>query len=228
MSKRLDAYQLGVIKQCPACSAKPIKSCSDIAIAGVCAKCSQRLVTTNMYCDAGIPLDFWDLGMAAFPGPPELMTFYRSVALDLSQTYLAGATYCISGTHGVGKSSTIANVLKRALRSGFTASYMTLGDAVDAMTNSDTSYDCRQQLINADFIALDEFDSRYVSTESSSNLWGRTLESIVRARMQAHTPTFLVSNSPNPLAMFTGALAASLTSLWRKVQTVTVLGPDLR
>jgi hypothetical protein len=80
-----------------------------------------------------------------------------------------------------------------------------------------------------DFLVLDEFDNRFMSTENAVELYGRTLESVFRTRSQNKLPTIMCTNSPNISEIFSGPLKDSLNSLMSAyLKVLPIFGEDFR
>jgi DNA replication protein DnaC len=176
-----------------------------------------------------MPKTLDDLGQ--FKGPKKLVEVYLNATSDLNKSYVNGLSFCLAGTHGAGKSTTCANILKKASQKNFTTLFTNLNDVVSALTiaPSEEKYLARKELTEVDFLVVDEFDSRHLSnSDNAIDLFGRTLEYVIRARLQNKLPIILVSNSPNPVETFTGALKESIQSLMTKLPLIPILGQDIR
>jgi DNA replication protein DnaC len=160
----------------------------------------------------------------------EIDKIYFESIIDISKSYMNGLSYCLAGTHGVGKTLTATNILKDIVANNFTGLYTTLSDVVSVLTtaSNEDKFNARKELMEVDFLVIDEFDSRFISTESSADLFGRTLENILRSRLQNKLPIILVTNSPNPVETFNGSLKKSLESLMNQVPLKVVMGKDHR
>lgn len=160
----------------------------------------------------------------------EIDKIYFENIIDIHKSYMNGLSYCLAGTHGVGKTLTATNILKYIVSNNFTGLYTTLSDVVSVLTtaSNEDKFNARKELMEVDFLVIDEFDSRFVSTESSADLFGRTLENILRSRLQNKLPIILVTNSPNPVETFNGSLKKSLESLMNQVPLKVVMGKDHR
>lgn len=209
----------------------------DAANLGLCAQCSVHTIACNRYFETNIPFEYWNLSMPksvekldGFAGPTKLVQVYLELVADLKQTYIDGTSLCLAGTHGIGKSTVCANVLKKATQKNFTALYTTLGDIVSALTlpSSQEKFAARKELIEVDFLVVDEIDYRFIASDNAADLFGRTFESILRTRLSNKLPNLLVSNSPNPTEMFQGALKQSLESLMSKIPLIPLVGKDFR
>ena len=122
---------------------------------------------------------------------------------------------------------TITCILKKAAQKGFSCLYTTLSDIVSVMT---TGYGedravARRELAMVDFLAIDEFDPRFMPTENAADLYARSLENVFRARSQNKLPTLMGTNSPNPVESFNGPLKASIDSLMRGYLQVFAVSP---
>lgn len=173
---------------------------------------------------------YWRLEMNSFRGDGILKEKYDEITQDLKSAYDRGLSLCFAGSHGLGKTMTCTNILKRAVEKGYSGLYATLNDIVSCTINSapDDRAAARKELLTVDFLVIDEFDPRYMGSESAADLFGRILEDIFRTRAQNKMPTFMCTNSPNPVESFTGPIKQSITSLMNYVAKVTVLGKDFR
>ncbi len=168
--------------------------------------------------------------MKDFKGDNSLLERYNLYIKDLKDSYTSGKSLCFCGSHGLGKTMTLCNILKVACIKDYNCLYTTLSDVVNAMTSStEDKFTVRKELLTVDFLAIDEFDPRFMGSESASDLYARTLESVFRVRSQNKIPTLMATNSPNILNAFSGQLKTSLTSLFSGyLESVPVLGKDFR
>lgn len=182
----------------------------------------------HRYFEANIPVKYWDLEMKVhFNGDESLMNEYNRLTSDIKSLYKNGISICFAGQYGIGKTLMTTNVLKRALEKGYSGLYLNLNDIVSSMKSKD-SYAARKELITTDFLVVDEFDPRYMATESASDFYGRMLEDILRNRSQNKLPLILCTNSPNPTSAFGGAIQESVNSLFNYVDVIPVFGSDYR
>lgn len=222
---------MDLIQSCKDCSVKNIKTVDDIVNVGLCPKCSVKTIAYNRYYESNIPIEYWSLSMSDFKGPKNLFELYTTIVADLTGAYTTGLSFCLAGTHGVGKSTSITNVLKKACQKNFTTLYTSLSDIISALTIAPSAdkYVARKELTEVDFLAIDEFDGRHIgATDNATDLFGRTFEYVVRTRLQNKLPTIVVSNSPNPVETFQGNIKDSLDSLMTKLPTIATIGPDQR
>lgn len=185
----------------------------------------------NRYYEANIPVEYWTLNMKDFKGSNSLNNFYKEYAENIKTNYINGKSNCLAGTHGVGKTFTSTALLKIALKHNYSALYTTLSEVVSLLTQApnEKKYDGRVLLNTIDFLVLDEFDNRFMSTENSVELYGRTLESVFRTRSQNKLPTIMCTNSPNISEIFSGPLKDSLSSLMAGyLKVLPIFGEDFR
>lgn len=168
--------------------------------------------------------------MKNFGGAANLNEFYINYTKDIAKIYNDGPAICLAGTHGTGKTTCSANILKYACLKGFNCSYTTLSDIVSMLidASNEEKFLARKELLLSDFLVMDEVDNRFFDTVNSSNLFGATLEGIFRTRVQNKLPTIMCSNSPNPVEGFSGSLKQSIDSLYSNVKIIIAIGNDVR
>lgn len=182
----------------------------------------------HRYFSANIPVKYWELEMNChYIGDSDLLNEYNNLVSDIALMYERGISVCFAGRYGIGKTFVATNILKRALERGYSGLYLNLGDIVSAMKSGE-SYLVRKELVTIDFLVVDEFDPRYMGSESASDFYGRTLEDILRNRSQNKLPLILCTNHQDPVRSFAGELRESVSSLWNYVTVIPVLGKDHR
>jgi DNA replication protein DnaC len=193
------------------------------------AQCSLMIDAIHRYASANIPVDYWFLDMKDFVGDKILLKKYNDIVYDIEKIYDTGKKYCFAGTHGLGKTMVISCVLRKAVETGYSALYITLADIVNIMASRDEEkYDVRKILMEVDFLAVDEFDPRFMGSENAADLYGRIIEPILRTRIQNTLPLLMCTNSTDPVSGFSGPLKHSIKSLMSLVEIVPVLGKDFR
>jgi DNA replication protein DnaC len=194
---------------------------------------SVKLIAINRYAESNIPIEYWALKMDRdFNGDPRLLAKYNEYITDLKQSYMTGDSICFTGNHGLGKTFVITSILKKSCLIGYNCLYTTLSDIVNVLTTGggEDKFLARRELTLVDFLAIDEFDPRFMPSENVADLYARSLESVFRTRSQNKLPTLMASNSPNPVESFHGPLKASIDSLMKgyiKIFTI-VPGKDFR
>jgi len=214
---------------------RTLKGCEQCGPNGVkldyaCDRCRVRNEALKRYAASNIPIRYWDLEMSDFHGDEVLLDRYKGIVSDLHATYDDGACICFAGHHGVGKTMTCTNILKRAVEKGYQCLYVTLSDVVSNAVSGplDQKFKARKELIMVDFLVIDEFDPRYMPTDASSDLFGRQMEDIFRKRSENKLPLFMCTNSPNVVDSFQGPIKDSIKSLMNYATIVTVVGKDFR
>jgi DNA replication protein DnaC len=184
----------------------------------------------SQYYNSNIPVDYWDREMQDFEGDPALQTFYQTIISDISASYKLGASYCLLGSHGKGKTMAASCVLKRVAEQGkYSALYVNLVDIIHVLLDSSSKNVARDYLLKVDFLVIDEFDARFMGTDHAADLFGRILEPTLRGRVQNRMPTIICTNSTDPAASFAGQLQQSFKSLLNKFSSVVaVKGKDFR
>lgn len=225
--KKIKAKIASIIGSCATCSKRSIVAEDDV-LDGLCGGCMLKVKVVNRLVAGNIPILYWDKLMKDFVGDPRLLEKYKELTEDISATYNNGKSILIKGSHGTGKTMTAVNILRFVSMKGFSIWYSTLSDIVASLTNYDQAYEARQWLTTVDVLCIDEFDQRFVASEQSSNLFARSLETIIRTRLANTLPTIMVSNSPNIVETLSGQLKESLSSLFAEVEQFVVLGEDRR
>lgn len=194
---------------------------------GLCDRCSVLVIAQNRYFESNIPVEYWNLGMDEFKGENILLNKYNEITKDLSESYRKGIGICFAGNFGVGKTCVITNILKKAAQKNFTCLYSTLSDIVSVLLTND--FIAKKELMMVDFLAIDEFDGRFMPSENSADLFGRTLEIVFRTRAQNKLPLFMATNSPNITESFNGPIKQSIESLMKGyIKIVPIFGTDFR
>lgn len=152
----------------------------------------------------------------------------RCITVD-SPSHLFLITRSFIATHNTMVSTCI---LKRASLKGFSCLYTTASDIVNVLIqgNNDDKYLAKRELAMVDFLAIDELDIRFFNqSELSNELFGRSLEPILRSRLQNKLPILIGTNSPNIKESFASMFKASLDSLMSKIEDFSVMpGKDFR
>ncbi len=191
-----------------------------------------KLIAINRYAESNIPIEYWGLKMEKdFQGDSRLLEKYKDYILDLKESYTSGNSICFAGGHGLGKTFTICSILKKASQKNFSCLYTTLSDIVNVLTSgsNEEKFLSKRELVLVDFLAIDEFDSRFMPSDSAADLYARSLENIFRTRSQNKLPTLMCTNSPNVVESFNGSLKASVDSLMKGyLKVFPVFGEDFR
>jgi len=180
---------------------------------------------------ANIPMDFIDRGMNTWVGDSAIKVLYDNIVNNIVNEFTNGKSYKVLGLHGVGKTYFACNVIKYAALKGYGSLYCTFNDilSVTLYAPGKSKHECRKELLLTDFLCIDEFDQRFMSSDSSGEMFGRILEGILRIRFHNKLPTIITSNDVDPAIALGDKLRASISSLLDGyTQTVYVFGSDKR
>ncbi len=208
------------------------RDCTGCRDSAGCNVCASRLERITRYARAGIPVRYWDLAFKNFQGDPNFAKFIReNVLKDIDTFYDKGESLAFIGNLGTGKSYAACCILKRALVADYSGLYVQMADIVSKTLSSKVdSSEYMESLIQADFLVIDEFDPRWVfPSEKVEQMFGTTLEYIMRTRFQNSMPTVLCSNANDidkVLSNDFGRAFSSLRSMYMKV--IIVSGKDFR
>jgi DNA replication protein DnaC len=191
-----------------------------------------KLTAINRYAECNLPVEYWPLTMEkSFHGDPNLLNKYNEYVSDLKDSYIKGNSICFAGPHGRGKTLATVCILKKCCQKGFSCLYTTLSDIVSVMTQGplDEKYAAKRELVMVDFLAIEEFDNRYINSDKAADLYAQSLEGVFRTRSQNKLPTLMSTNSPNVVESFNGPLKIAIDSLMSGyIKIFPVFGEDYR
>ena len=218
-NNKLKRLKLKVTKECKACSGS---GCSD---------CLSKADRISKYSECGIPVEYWMLSFKNFSGDNHFKEIIKKDIENILDFYDSGLSYLFSGNLGTGKTYAACCLLKVAALSGFSCHYTTMAEAVNTILSSSTdSKKYFSMLISQDFLVIDEFDSRWIfPSEKTEQVFGSSLEYILRTRFQNQLPTILCSNNDDVDQILGGYFAKTFKSLRSKyVKVIYVGGKDFR
>lgn len=195
-----------------------------------CRTCFTQVNRVGKYAAAGIPVDYWTLSFKKnFKGDKNFGNFVMKQIRDIEGIYERGESFAFIGNLGTGKTFAATSMLKMALLKGFTGKYYHMDQIIRSAT-SNNSKEFFEEITNIDFICIDEYDSRWVfPSEKSEQLFGQTMESILRHRFQNGMPTIICSNTQDIKTVLSGDFERATESLFSKyVRTLYVAGKDFR
>jgi DNA replication protein DnaC len=196
-----------------------------------CPTCDAKSARLKKYWNANIPVAYWDLAFRDFDGDPKFRDFVKPKIDDIDKMYDDGKSLMFTGSLGTGKSYTACCILKKAISSGYTGLYTTMADVVANMLSSEMdTAKYYEELISQDFLVIDEFSSHWIfPSEKAEQLFGTSLEYVLRTRFQNQLPTILCSNDEDVDNIFGGFFARSFRSLRsHHVELFVVGGKDYR
>lgn len=203
------------------------KKCSHCKGEG-CSICRAKWARCKNYAEANIPVSYWMLAFKDFQGDPNFKKSIVSVLKQIKAFYERGLSLAFIGNFGTGKTYAATSILKMALVSGYTAQYVNMSDVVAETVKS--NYEFLAKISEVDFLCLDEYDARYVfPSDRSEQLFGQTMERLLRERFQNGLPTILCSNTPDLKDVLAGDFGRATESLFAKyMKTFYVKGKDYR
>jgi DNA replication protein DnaC len=215
-NKKVELAKAEIKNKCKICRSKASAECYN---------CIRWEGFINCMAVAEIPVDYWFRNMKNFYGYDGLKDPVLKFIANIHEMYENGNTIYIAGDRGRGKTMASCSILKEAILKNYTTFYITLSDLVARSMNSTIKLEVK----NKDFLVIDEIDNRFFPTESSMELYGGILESVLRGRMQNKLPTIMCSNAIDIGLVFGGQFKKSFQSLWFQfVKTIAVGGPDVR
>jgi len=199
------------------------KNCSAIG----CNECAKKIARITMYAQANIPMEYWDKSFKKFDGDKRFKAAMTPHIRDIGSLYDEGLSLGFSGSLGTGKTYMACCFLKIALTKGYSASYYNMSDMIQESMDNRGFF---SEITEKDFIAIDEYDLRWVyPTERAELLFGQTMERVLRHRFQNGLPTILCSNTPKLKDVLAGDFSRSTGSLFSKfLKQYTVSGIDYR
>lgn len=198
---------------------------------GGCAECSAKMSRIDRYSRANIPVEYWSLSFKDFSGDKNFKSLMKAKMENVDLFYDRGKSIIFSGNLGTGKTYTACCLLKRAVATGYTGLYTTMADVVANMLSREIdTAKYYSELLNKDFLVIDEFSSHWIfPSDKAEQLFGTSLEYVLRTRFQNQLPTILCSNDDDVDQIFGGFFAKSFRSLRsHHVDLFVVGGKDYR
>jgi DNA replication protein DnaC len=218
-SNKLDSVRKNIVENCVNCSGSS------------CEECSLSCSRVSIYAASSIPVTYWGLAFKNFSGDKLFFDLVKDAIQNIDEVYRGGQSYIFTGGLGTGKTFGATSILKKASVSGYKSSYVTMADIVSSIVSP--SMDSRiyiSDLNSFDFLVIDEFDSRWIfPSEKAEQMFGSSLEHILRTRFQNKLPTILCSNTPDVDSVLSGQFSKAFRSLRSEhVKSIVVSGIDFR
>lgn len=217
--KKVERYCDKIQREC--------KSCSGIG----CGTCSGKQNRAKKYAKANIPVEYWSHSFKGFKGDSLFKSSMEPYIKDIEAMFDSGDSLMYVGSLGTGKSYMACCMLKMAITKDFSSQYTNMADIVNMiLSTSVDSFAYLRQLASYDFLVIDEFDSRWIfPSEKSEQIFGSSLEYVLRTRFQNHLPTILCSNTEDTDKVLSGYFSKAFSSLRKKyVKVFYVSGKDYR
>jgi DNA replication protein DnaC len=205
------------------------KNC--VCLGSGCGRCGKKINRLLKYSQANIPIDYWPRPFKDFLGDPRFKEKISEKINNIDEVYRQGESMAFIGNFGTGKTYAACCILKKAIVSDYTALYTNMADIVSGLVSkSSDNHQYLEILINTDFLVVDEFDNRWVfPSEKAEQLFGQTLEHILRSRFQNKMPTILCSNTKNIDNVLTSDFSDAFSSLRHQhLEVIRVAGKDFR
>lgn len=213
-AKKLEIVERKIQNNCP--------HCQNLG----CTVCKAKVSRIKIYANANIPMDYWLLAFKDFKGDPEFKKQILEKLSKIDEMYELGSSLAFVGNFGVGKTYAASCILKTALMAGYSGKYLQMSDVVNNLVSSKSdSSEYLEDLVNFDFLVLDEFGKRSIfPSEKTEQLFGQTLEYVIRTRFQNHMPTILCSNTEDIDEVLSGDFSRAFSSLRSKYLKIIVVG----
>lgn len=194
-----------------------------------CRNCLIKISKINRFHEANIPSSFWDKSFSEYSGDEEYMSFIKDKISNVDRVFDSGESFILAGNLGVGKTYGICSILKMATMKDYNALYFSMAEIINKIL-SKSSDGFLQSLCEIDFLAIDEFDNRWIfPSEKSEQIFGSSMEYLLRTRFQSGLPTFLATNNSDLDQILSGLYGRSFSSLRSQyLKTVYVTGKDFR
>lgn len=204
------------------------KNCENCGGDG-CTKCAKLISRIQKYSDAGIPSSYWITPFSAFDGDPEYKELIMGVISGIDNTYDSGKSFLFAGPLGVGKTYGISSILKMAICKDYSVKYTSMVEVINSIL-SGSNPNAASDLIKYDFLAIDEFDNRWIfPSEKAEQIFGSSMEYILRSRFQNGLPTILATNNAEIDSILSGMHGKAFSSLRNQyMNTVYLSGKDFR
>ena len=204
------------------------KQCSECEGSG-CIKCARTISRIQKYEEAGIPSNYWTTSFSNFTGDKNYAESVKDIISNIDKKYDEGKSYMFVGPLGVGKTFGITSILKMAICKDYTSKYSSMVEVINKILSGGNS-NTISELIGYDFLAIDEFDNRWIfPSEKSEQIFGSTMEYILRSRFQNGLPTILATNNAEVDGILTGMYGKAFSSLRSQyMETIFLSGKDFR
>ncbi len=173
---------------------------------------------------AKIPNEYWNLELAELTITPNLVLaevgkyfkYFRSACEN-------GLSFCFLGVNGIGKTSLLAEVGKKAVLEGLSTVYLTSQDYINLKMLND--YEAVERVEEkSDVVLLDELDKPY--RKKGSDYVITQMENFFRKTLPRNRMVHLASNwSKEMIKKHLGESVYSIMN--RKMRFLTLLGEDL-
>lgn len=184
------------------------------------------------YVEANIPLKFIDFSFDKYDieiGDDIAKRKIEEYSNQIEEMLRKGTGLYLCGDHGRGKTILASEVLKSAIRKGYSAYFITMGEIVETFTEAWFSTEARKFLVDkissVEFLVIDELMNEYAG---KIEILRAAFNAMFRPRSNNLCCTILTSNkSMNEIETFYGTILSSLVRESLK-QIVFMPGRDYR
>ncbi len=186
-------------------------------------------LTEKKMLSAGILEEFWNLDIDQFKGNEAVTKVVHEYLANLDNARKRGISIFFYGTNGTGKTFLGVEVLKEALRKGYSAQFTSLGGVIQALT--DGWYDAEkrrryeERIRDVDFLMIDDVGKEM--RVSKNGLTEMVFDNLIRYRSFRNKPMILTTNSD--IESVENVYGKSIVSLlYGKFIPIRVVGEDYR
>lgn len=149
------------------------------------------------FIDSGIYEEYHGKTLDSYVGnvPVEVLNHVKAVIDSIGPVSKRGIGLFFFGPNGTGKTGLMAEVLKAAIRAGYSARMASLGGIIQKLSDGWYSSDAREEFLKyvkqVDFLGIDEVGKEY---RGKSELVVTAFDLVLKYREQRMLPTFMTSN----------------------------------
>lgn len=222
IKNRLYRIRTEIVDTCKICNGTGYLEEIHLGVANPC-KCMMVFNYIMDLVETGIANAYWHLDLETLAMAPEYIDLVKLILKSIHRFRRHGLGVLFLGTNGVGKTSLMAEIGKEAIIQGYKVKYLSAQSYVDSTKTTD-SVELMCDLLQNDFILLDELDKVYI--KQGSNYVPKTLEVFLReAMVNANVCVVCATNLDD--ATFVKTFGESTVSMMkRKMNFVSVDGDD--
>ncbi len=216
---KIERVQRQILERCQACNGQG------------CSKCRAMAARIERYALAGIPTAYWLLPWKNYQGDSAFKEKIEEISTNIEKFYDVGKSLVLVGNLGTGKTYAACTLLKKAATTEFSIRYTVMLDVANMiLSDKIDTHQFLKDLIQTDFLVIDEFDPRWIfPSEKSERIFGSSMEHILRSRFHNNLPTILCSNADDVDKILAGEFERTFTSLRSlHADVIYVGGKDFR
>ena len=210
-----------IVANCPHCQGRK------------CPICSKQFALYLTLARSQVPMKLWDFEVDSIDAV-EVRDRIKAYVGNLKEASLKGYGLYLYGSNGVGKSMSAAIILKNAIRMGYEhVRFIHMSEVVtmffDGMYNKDLRREYEKDILEAEFLVLDEIDKAYKS--NNGGFADSSYDLLFRTRANRCRPTIVTANTRKEEFLKNGEnlFGKSLLSLFAEnMSSVMVFGQDRR